>query len=338
MKKKSITNKFLFLVNSILAIALLLSYLVPFISPISSPRIAVLSLLVPVLFLINMFFAIYWIIRMKKQFILSSLIVLLGFSYISTIFKFSEKNTSLNDDIKIMSYNVRMFNLYEWSSDDSLAQKTYDFIQEKAPDILTIQEFHQPEDSLISYPYQYIKTKSKTNKFGLAIYSNYPIINSGSLDFKHSSNNIIFADIVRNSDTIRVYNVHLQSLKINPDKENFGEQNSDKLIDRVKVAFKEQAIQTKQFIEHQREWKGKKIVCGDFNNTAFSWVYRQISKNKQDAFRVAGKGLGKTFDYWYPLRIDFILADTDFEINHFKTFDVKYSDHFPILARLNLKK
>jgi len=337
MKKKSITNKFLFLVNSILAVALLLFYLLPFISPVSSPGIAVLSLFVPVLFSANVFFAIYWIIRMKKQFILSSLVIILGFGYISTIYKFSEKNVLLNDDIKIMSYNVRMFNHYGWNSDDSITQKTYGFINEKSPDILTIQEFYESENLQISYPYQYIKTKSKTNKFGQAIYSKFPIINSGSLDLKHSANNIIFADILKENDTIRVYNIHLESLKINPEKENFGEKNSDKLIGRMKIAFKEQAIQTQQFLEHQKQWKGKKIVCGDFNNTAFSWVYRQISKGKQDAFKVAGKGLGKTFNYWYPLRIDFILPDTDFEINHFKTFDVAYSDHFPILARIKLK-
>ena len=81
----------------------------------------------------------------------------------------------------------------------------------------------------------------------------------------------------------------------------------------------------------------KKILCGDFNNTAFSWVYRELSKNKQDAFKEAGKGLGRTFNYWYPLRIDFILLDSSFNVNNFKTYNVPYSDHYPILARVNLK-
>ncbi len=338
MKKKSFWDKFLFFTNSLVAILLLFSYILPFVSPKSTPSFAVLSLTVPVLFLMNLLFAIYWMIKLKKQFILSTLIILLGFGYISLIYKFSQKETPLNDDMKVMSYNVRMFNVYGWNPNDSVAQKTYDFINEKKPDVLAIQEFFESDNIQISYPYKYIKTKSKTNKFGLAIYSKYPIINSGSLDFKHSANNTIFADIVKESDTIRVYNVHLESLKISPDKENFGEKNSDKLLRRMKTAFKEQALQTEQFLAHEKLWKGKKIVCGDFNNTAFSWVYRQISKDKQDAFRVAGKGLGKTFDYGYPLRIDFILADDAFDVNYFKTFDVKYSDHFPILARLNLKK
>jgi vancomycin resistance protein VanJ len=76
-------------------------------------------------------------------------------------------------------------------------------------------------------------------------------------------------------------------------------------------------------------------VCGDFNNTAYSWVYNKISHSKKDAFVEAGKGFGKTFNYSYPLRIDFILTSDNIEINHFKTFNEKFSDHFPILARVN---
>ena len=171
----------------------------------------------------------------------------------------------------------------------------------------------------------------------MAIFSKYEIINSGSLDLENSANNIIFADIIKVKDTIRVYNIHLESLKMNTAKENFGEKNSDKLLQRMKASFKKQAKQVELFLEHEKKWNGKKILCGDFNNTAFSWVYRQLSENKQDAFKIAGKGLGKTFNYLYPLRIDFILVDLNFEVNNFKTFEVPYSDHFPILARIKLK-
>ena len=338
MKKKDFWNKIGVFINMIIALILLFSYLLPFISPKSSPGFTILSLAVPLLFLLNILFSVYWIIRLKKYFIISTVILLLGFSYFSSVYKFSEKKTFLNDDIKVMSYNVRMFNIYEWSSKDSIAEKIYQFIDDKKPDILTIQEFYKNEKLQISYPYKYIKTLSKTNNFGLAIYSNYKIINSGSLYLKNSANNIIFADVLKENDTIRVYNIHLESLKINPDKQNFGEKNSDRLLRRMKASFQKQASQVEQFLAHEKQWKGKKIVCGDFNNTAFSWAYRQIAKNKQDAFKEAGKGLGKTFNYIYPLRIDFVLPDNNFEVNNFKTFDVQYSDHFPILASIKLKE
>ena len=234
-----------------------------------------------------------------------------------------------------MSYNVRMFNYYKWSEDTTLEKQIVDFITEKKPDILAIQEFYDSDSIKFNYPYQFIKMKSKTSKFGLAIYSKYKIIHSGSLDLKNSANNIIFADIVKQKDTIRVYNLHLESLKINPHKENFGQESSEKLLKRLENSFKKQVDQTEKFLTHEQRWKGKKIVCGDFNNTSYSWIYNQIAKNKKDAFIEAGKGFGKTFHYWFPMRIDFILTDETLDINQFKTFSVKYSDHFPIQARIN---
>ena len=79
----------------------------------------------------------------------------------------------------------------------------------------------------------------------------------------------------------------------------------------------------------------KKIILGDFNNTAYSWVYQKIKSGKKDAFIEAGNGFGKTFNYPFPMRIDFILTSTDIDINQFKTFNESFSDHFPIQANLN---
>ena len=191
------------------------------------------------------------------------------------------------------------------------------------------------EKQQFSYPYKFIKTKNDKANVGLAIYSKFPIVNQGSLELKNTTNNIIFVDILREKDTIRIYNLHLQSLELNTDKENFGQENSEKLIGRLKDGFKKQADQAATFLAHEKTWKGKKIVAGDFNNTSYSWVYNQISKDKKDAFIEAGKGFGKTFNYWFPMRIDFILTDENAIVNNFKAFPEKNSDHFPILAKIN---
>jgi endonuclease/exonuclease/phosphatase family metal-dependent hydrolase len=337
MVKYSFWNKIIVFVNSILAILLLLSYLLPYISPETVPIFTIISLAVPVLLALNIFFIIYWIIKLKKYFTISLISIILGIGYISNIYKFSEKKIFLNDDLKVMSYNVRLFNHYKWSTDSTIVKKISSFIAEKEPDVLSIQEYYDAESLQLKYPYQFIKTKSNFNKFGLAIFSKFKIINSGSLDLKESANNIIYTDILKDKDTIRVYNIHLESLKMNTSQENFGTKNSDKLLEQMEASFQKQAKQVELFLQHEKKWDGKKILCGDFNNTAFSWVYRELSNEKQDAFKEAGKGLGKTFNYWYPLRIDFILTDANFDINNFKTFDIPYSDHYPILARLNLK-
>lgn len=335
-KKKSLrgTEKFMYLINILVALSLMISYLLPYLSPLTAPKISMFSLLFPAVFVLNILFFIYWLIKGKKQLFLSLIFGVIGFSYFTSLYKVKGKEILQNGDLKIMSFNVKMLNHYGWSKDDSLALKAIDFIHQKKPDVVLLQEFYDNKSLAFQYPYRFIKMKSKTDKFGLAIFSKFPMVNSGSLDFKESANNSIFCDIRYKNDTIRFYNIHLESLKVNPVKENFGEETSEKLISRMASTFKKQAEQVAVFLKHEEQWTGKKIVVGDFNNTAFSWAYHQIKGDKIDAFEEAGKGFGKTFDYIFPLRIDFILTDDSFEVNHYKTHPVKLSDHYPISARL----
>lgn len=337
MKKLNTANKFLFILNILVALFLIFSYFLPYVSPKTFPSLAVISLSVPILISINILFFIYWLIRLKKQFFLSFLALILGFNHVTSWFLISGKKSIKNDDLKILSYNVKGFNHLGWEKNQETAQKIIDFTEKEAPDILVLQEFYVNPNIDFNFSHKYVKAKSATNKFGQVIYSKYKIINSGSLDFKQSANNIIFSDILRDLDTIRIYNIHLESLGVNPYEENFGQENSEKLYQRIKNTFSKQAYQTDTFLAHKKKWKGKTIICGDFNNTAFSWVYNEISSEKKDAFIEAGHGFGKTYNYPLPLRIDFILTDEEVTINHFQTFDIKYSDHFPIMAHLNWK-
>lgn len=337
MKKLNLLDKLIYILNTVAAIALLFSYLLPHISPETVPIFAILSLFVPFLIIINIVFAIYWIFKLKKQAILSILILAIGWSFNSSIYKFSSDNEdSSKEPITVLSYNVRMFNHWKWIDNDSVSYKIVQFLKHKNADVISLQEFYKQSDVVLNYPHKYIKTRKASENFGLAIYSKFPIVNQGSLDLKNTSNNIIFVDIVKNLDTIRVYNLHLQSLQLNTAKENFGEENSEKLIARLKENFTKQAQQTTVFLEHEKDWNGKKIITGDFNNTSYSWVYNEIIEDKKDAFLEAGKGFGKTFDYWLPMRIDFILADDNALINNFESFtQEKNSDHYPIQAKIS---
>jgi endonuclease/exonuclease/phosphatase family metal-dependent hydrolase len=332
MKNLSFLDKFIYLINSFLATLLLLSYFLPYISPKTVPVFAVLAIFVPFLIILNITFTIYWVVKLKKQFFLSTIILIIGFFISLPLFKFSGNTSSLNNDLKVMSYNVKSFDLF---NNNKQKINGNDFIISKNPDVLIIQEYYKTKKIKFTFPYQFIKTKPSNTNIGMAIYSKFKIINSGSLDFKDTSNNIIFVDILKEKDTIRIYNIHLQSLRIKPNEENFGEKDSKKLLQRLNKVFKSQATQTEQFLAHEKQWIGKKIICGDFNNTAYSWVYKQISKDKKDAFIEAGKGFNKTYDYWFPMRIDFILTDKTAIINQFTSFQEKYSDHFPIQARIN---
>lgn len=237
-----------------------------------------------------------------------------------------------------MNYNVRIFNRYDWIKNDQVPEQISEFIEEQRPDLLTIQEYYPDKNLTFTYPYKYEKLYGKKNSVGLAIFSNYPIVNQGSLEFEDSYNNAIFIDIVKNYDTLRVYNVHLESFGIKMDSVdlNLNERKSKKLIYRLKTSFTKQQSQVEKFLEHKNQCNYKVIISGDFNNTAYSWVYRKLKGDLTDSFLSAGKGFGKTYPFnGYPLRIDFILADKKFKVNEHVNFDVKLSDHEPVLTRLS---
>jgi len=335
LKKLSFGNKVIYFLNSIFAVLLLLSYLIPFIKPSYLPAISTLSLLVPVLLIINLLFFIYWLIGLKKQMLLSLLCLLLGFNYATSFYKFQSKEIISNTKINLMSYNVRLFNIYNWIDDNQIKNKILNFVQQENPDVLCLQEYHPQERLEKAYPYRYEDFTDTKNKSGLVIFSKYKIVNKGALHFKNSSNSSIYVDIVKKRDTLRIYNVHLESLHINPDQENLSKDNSQRLLKRIGKTFSKQQEQVLAIKDNMVQTAYKKILCGDFNNTAFSWAYRNLKLGFNDSFSEAGSGFGTTYNFKHlPVRIDFILADKTLKVLRFKNYRVKYSDHYPILSTI----
>jgi endonuclease/exonuclease/phosphatase family metal-dependent hydrolase len=237
-----------------------------------------------------------------------------------------------------MNYNVRLFNLYNWIPEEHIETQITDLIKKEHPDVISFQEY-QPQDNvdLSFYKYKYEKLSGTRVQYGQAIFSQYPIIASGSIAFPNTANNAIYVDVVKHKDTIRIYNVHLQSLRIDADVENLKTEDSERLFKRISKTFKKQQLQTELFIKHKDKSPYKMVICGDFNNTAFSYVYKEIKGDLVDAFQEAGNGFGRTFNFkYFPIRIDFILVDKAFKINGFKTLEDKLSDHYPIIAKLSL--
>ncbi len=340
MKKLSLLNKLFFLFNSIFALLLLLGYVLPYVAPKVFPTLSVLSLLLPVLLLINTVFVLYWLLGFKRQFLLSALVLLIGINHISGLYKWSDDTSATPGDIKLMNYNLRVFNTNGYDNRKEIQAQLYGFVKKENPDIICFQEYAELESGMdLSYPFQFKKMKPFKTSFGQVIYSKYPIINSGSLDFKKTSNNIIYADIVVKQDTIRVYNVHLQSLRVSSKFSELQQEDSKRLIGRMGDAFKRQEQQVKEFLINEKASPYPVIVAGDFNNSSTSYIYRKIKGDKEDAFAKAGSGTGRTFTFdFLPLRIDFVLTDPKFEVTYFENYNLALSDHEPILASFTIKK
>lgn len=338
MKNLKLIDKIIYLVNGLLAFLLLLSYVLPFVPPKTFALLSVLSLGVPFLIVVNVLFLLYWLIKLKKQLIMSLLVLVIGYLSFGSLYKFSSSNSDPNDNqLDVMNFNVRLFNLYDWIPEDGIENQIVSFLKEKAPDVLSMQEYHPHKNIDLSFfKYKYEKLSGNKTKYGQAIFSQYPIVNSGSVEFPETSNNAIFADIVKGEDTLRIYNIHLQSLKIDT-KVELNQEESERLLKRVEKTFEMQQEQTELFLAHKAQCPYKMVICGDFNNTAFSYVYKEIKGDLKDAFKEDGNGFGRTYEFkFFPVRIDYIFYDPNIELTSFKTFDKKLSDHYPIMARFNL--
>lgn len=336
MKNLSFLEKFIFLVNSILAVLFLISLVIPYIKPSIFPYFSILSLFSPLIILLNILFIFYWIAKLKKQFLLSVLILLIGYNSVLAFINFSNNSSYMTENkVSIISYNVRLFNLYNWIDENDIEDQINSFLVDKSPDIICLQEYRGNIIDLPNYPYRFEFLRGNNIKYGQVIFSKFPILNKGSVDFSSMSNNAIFVDLKIHNDTIRFYNVHLQSFALENeiDLSTMNTIQNKEIITNLSNTFITQQRQVDVLRNSIDNSPYKNILSGDFNNTAFSYTYKNLINGFKDSFMLKGNGLGITFNYnFIPLRIDFILVDDNFRVNQFKTYKINLSDHEPIFS------
>lgn len=333
-------NKLIYLVNLLAALVLLFSFILPYLPPKSYPTLSMLSLFVPLIIIVNIIFAIYWAIQLRARFFLSFTLLIISYFYFNVFYEVSSEidTSQYKNTLSVLSYNVRIFNAYEKDSDLQIKaiEIMAEILKDQDPDVLCIQEYYRfNKIDFSAYPYKYIHYGRPRAEVGYAYFSKYPLVNTGGFDFKESSNNTLYADVVKGADTIRVYNIHLQSMGIIPRVRYLQETENEKLKSRISSAFEKQQSQVDTILKHQRDTDLPIIVCGDFNNTPFSYTYRMLKNDMQDSFRERGNGLGTTFEFdRFPMRIDYILASKGLDLLSFETIKNTFSDHHAVRATI----
>jgi len=341
MKNLSFVKKIILIVNYVTALLLFVAFVVSHLPAKILPILHIISLFFPHIVLANLLFVIYWLIQFKKYIFVSLFVLLLNYYNLQAIFQWSGNHPAEPDGFSIMSYNVRLFNAYHWIKEKGIAVDISNQVKDQFPNILLLQEYKNDKQTDFSqYKYRHIVLKGKKRKAGLAIFSKYKIVDKGNLNFSDTYNNAIWADILVKQDTIRIYNVHLQSYKIvNPG--DLVEADKNVVRQKFEKVFKQQYLQAIQVQEHSKLTKHPVVIGGDFNNTAFSAPYRILKSGREDAFVTAGEGFGFTWRFKYiPMRIDFILPDSDrFGIENFTVLNYnRFSDHYPIKATLRIRE
>ncbi|HQG38562.1 MAG TPA: endonuclease/exonuclease/phosphatase family protein [Chitinophagales bacterium] len=358
-------------VNIVFVVLLLISLSASYISPEKIWLLPFAGLLLPFLVVVNIFFVIIWIAR-KRHFAMVSLLSIAA--CLPQVLKLAATNfttptfSKTDKTIKVLSYNVRDFDLYNWSDNVNSKHKIFETIRKQNADVISFQEFYNDTTKSFStikqlealgYKYHFFTKElvlRNTDEWGIALFSKYPIKESGKIiqqNFKTGYGKKpfkgLYADIVIADTVIRFVNVHLQSIYFGTQDyqtieefrvtQNLDEHGAKNIIVKLKKAFErraQQADELKTFLNAQTK---PIILCGDFNDLPNSYTINTVAKNMKDAFLSSGIGIGKTYNGKLPLlRIDYIFTSKDFKIQKFNVLDNNISDHFPIYMECVLNK
>ncbi|MDR1878363.1 MAG: endonuclease/exonuclease/phosphatase family protein [Bacteroidales bacterium] len=366
--KISFLNIIFLICNGLAAVGLVAAYLSNYLNPKLYFLTALCGLFYPYIVAVNICFIILWLIRKRRYCFISLLTILLGFNSLQRLYQFQGEDipSDTTNLVKVLSYNVQILDAYTKKSANR--ETIIRFLQEESPDITCLQEYCQhntPQTDFITTSelqqlldakdnYLYMPLTRNSYQFGMVIFSRYPIVHRGRVIFSNAkTNHAMYADIKINEDTIRVYNIHFQSIHFGAEDYMFARQatsNTDisnkewkkgsmRILRKIKRGYSKRSAQVDSIVNHIEASPYKVIVCGDFNDTPCSYTYKQIRNLLDDAFVESGKGFGYSMiiNRLLSFRIDYIFHDKSFRSYEFKTKVIKASDHYPVSAFLKLE-
>ncbi|MFI3264450.1 MAG: endonuclease/exonuclease/phosphatase family protein [Rikenellaceae bacterium] len=312
----------------------------------------VLGLVSPAVYIVTALLAFYWVIRWRLVYaVLLLLPLLVGAPSISRYFKIDTSNSygepSKRGVIKLISYNVKgLVNDKGKVSTEGISE----YIEELRPDIVCFQEFQGSRMKKADEP-QLFSQYNRVQASDLAIFTRYKILDSSD-DLIHSdfdSGCGMWADLLVGSDTIRLYNIHLQSTAITVSddeyirkmefiRDSLGDDKLIGMLSRFRNSSIGRAAQADTIALSIEQSPYRVIVCGDFNDTPNSYTYRKISHGLQDAFQEVGVGYSHTFrGFLNLLRIDYVLFEKPTQVLSYEVADsVQLSDHLPVVTTFKL--
>ncbi|MBQ7511800.1 MAG: endonuclease/exonuclease/phosphatase family protein [Prevotella sp.] len=318
------------------------------VSPIGNSARAMLVYVLPLLIGANLLLLVYWLVRRKWFYALVPIVtVACCIPYIGTIIQppFGSNDVGAQNGIRIATYNVAMFNR---ETSGFMAQDILAEMRTQKVDVLCMQEYNETSgDKKNSESYKEYFPYMAVGRNDMVIFSRYPITQSKTLLFEETNNSAMWADIDVKGNELRVFNVHLQTTGINRtmhQADKLMRQNYDVSTNRLLEAIYGNYMlgmyfrvgQATTVANEVRESKNSVILCGDFNDVPYSYVYNTMLGNMVDGFKECGKGWMKTYRGKKPVRIDYIFHDQSLKgLTYYRT-GLSYSDHYPVFMKIAL--
>lgn len=316
----------------------------------------------PVIFVFLFLFLCYWLFQ--KNYAYASCILVLFLLGIPALKKTFVFNPTIEEipDIKVMSYNVGTFNLkrYNRITDTVTPPLMMKWFRENVEaDIVCLQEFYNNNISEVENTVEAITSVKRlyyfyTNPifwhdvngfFGVITFSRFPIINSGPLIFGDSSlNRGVYLDLKIKNDTVRLLNVHMHSMTIRLDTTDTSlpvklVTNTIDIATRLKDGIEKRNAEITVITNFIKNSPHPVILCGDFNDTPYSYTYQKVTEILNNSFEEAGHGFGFTYNKFpWIIRIDNQFHSNELKPVSFKIYkDNKFSDHYPIQVGYKLE-
>ena len=366
---RRVIKNFFIICNIVAAVCFVLGSYVKFFNPDRWWFIGLLTLSLPYILITLLLFFFCWLFAKKIWMLVSLLAIAFCWKAVQNIFPLHLSSTfkqeKLLNNIRVMSWNVEHFDILEYKTHPEKKEAMIKLVEQYQPDIACFQEMVGGDDDkainylgdfkrrmeFTGYFYSYENRFDfdRVHHFGIITFSKFPIVNKQTISSPPHDYNSTFqyTDIIAGNDTIRIFNIHLQSLKFTPENLKYLDNpgintdtvlsESKSIISKLKRGFLKRKVQSEKVKEEVDKSPYPIIVCGDFNDVPNSYAYCKIGDGLQNAFVEKGIAFGRTFSGISPtLRIDNIFADKKFTIQQFTRIPKNLSDHFPIIADVSL--
>ena len=350
-----------------LSVALVISYLTPYISPKTFGSLTIMGHFAPILYILVLICLLLWLIARRWKIAGAvALLLLPGIFHVSqfyniTFMREAESSAESKNSLTVVTYNVRGFyndngkRVVKDFADYIAQSNSFNKDKVRAADVICLQEFSIDADgvnvidSLVksSYKEMYINDVHESENVVLRTYSCYPIVESGSIAGMGRGTSQ-WVDIVREQDTIRIFNNHFYTMSISDDDSDdiaHGKILSDgermkSIIERVADNSTVRTGHVDTLLKVVAATPYRHIVVGDFNDTPMSYVYNRMTEKLTDLFTEKGSGFGYTYrPMWGWLRIDYVMYSDGLEPLQYKSdTEVVLSDHIPVSAQFDIKK
>lgn len=363
----------------VVTVLYLLTFLAPLVSH-SFPVLGIISIFYLPLTVVYFFLVMIWLARRRMIGILLLLILLCGMRNILSTVALHPAAASWHwekpkGSFRVMSWNVNRFGspfVHEDSS-NSLRRQMLALIRKADADILCLQDFRNNEQNEVytnfyvnnindvfeagsftsmHYPFFYeYDGFNYCDKFGVAIYSRFPLADTGSMVVNEhvSPERAAFADLNIDGKTLRVFNAHLSSMNLwSSEKDSAGlnalrgqhtSQKAKTIYLKLGTFSSWHAMEAERLQTALRASPHPLLFTADLNSVPSSYVYRRLRSGLEDAFLENGFGSGGTYNRVYPpLRIDVIFHDPRLILDQFTVLSTDVSDHNPVIADFHWKQ